>query len=375
MSDPIHLYNAWAIIDTAKLRHNIHQVKQLVANRSEILAIVKADAYGHGLEQMVHILYDEGIRWFGVANVREGLSIRRLFEEAKILILSSGMLPHAREIVRNRLIPVVSSIDMARALDREAESFSIVQNIHLKIDTGMGRIGIWHENIEDFAIKLKELRHVRLDGVCSHFSSSSLPDKTFAHIQLKRFKEAAAKLETAGFDIPHKHIGNSGAVINLDDIYFSIVRIGILFYGVIPTQSPPPGLDLKQIMTLKSKIAYIKTVEAGRPIGYMQTHITEKKTKIATVPIGYGDGYSRMLSNKAEALVRGVRCRVVGTVTMDQIMVDVGEVEDARIEDDVVLFGWQNDAFLPVTEVAKRAQTIPYDIMCSIKGRVCRVYT
>ena len=364
--------NAWAEIDLVSLQHNIAFIRRCVGENVSIMAIVKADAYGHGATEVVRSLLENNISWFGVANVSEGKRVRALSADCNILILGQLFTEHRADIVSARLTPIVCDIDMARALDDEAKASGIIIPIHVKIDTGMGRVGVWHEDVSEFMRDIKELTHLRAEGFLSHFPCSD-EDIEYSLSQIAVFKAV-----TSADRRPNEtllHMANSAAILTIPESYFDMVRPGIIMYGLYPSTEFKKKYDIQPVLSLKSKVSFIKKTGPGRTISYGKTHVVENATTIATIPLGYGDGYNRLLSNKGRVLIRGEYAPLVGRVTMDQIMVDVGHIPEVRVGDEVVLIGRQGDNEITVEEIARITGTIPYEVVCGISKRVERVYS
>ena len=364
------LYKTWAEIDLSAVRENIARIRRHLGGGTKLMAVVKADAYGHGMVRISRAALEAGAAWLGVSNIYEAVRMRRAFPKARILILSAGMVGHARAIVRHRVTPVVSSLEMLEALSRAAGRARRVINVHAIIDTGMGRIGIWHEHGFDFIRRIRMAGHVRLEGVCSHFACATERDLAFTRVQLDRFRKLLKKCERAGIRIPIVHIGNSGAILGMPSASFNLTRLGIMMYGVYPSRQVIKSIPIRPAMTLKTEICFLKRVRAGRSISYCRSYVTYRDTTVATIPIGYGDGYCRLLSNRGEVIVRGRRCPIIGNITMDQTMIDVSHIEGASVGDEVVLIGRQGEAEITVNEIADLIHTIPYDVMCALGKQV-----
>jgi len=280
------LFKTWAEIDLEAVRFNIARIRELVGEKVKILVSVKADAYGHGAVPVSRIALEAGAQWMGVSHVKEALELRSFFPETPILILSSGMRGHSEYIVRNNLTPVVCSLEIARDLAQTALSAGKKADIHCMIDTGMGRIGVWHENCLPLLERISRVKGIRIRGLASHFSTADESDPAFAVLQLERFLRVVKKLAAKGLKIPLRHIANSGALINLPESRLDMVRPGIMLYGIYPAEHLKGAVELKPVLSLKTRVAYLKTVEPGRTISYGRTHTVKKKTRIATLPIG-----------------------------------------------------------------------------------------
>jgi len=369
----IHYRPTWAEIDLAAVRHNLNCVRGLVSRDIGIMAVVKANAYGHGSEEISRILIDNNVDYLGVATVDEALSIRRAGINAPLLILGSTLKEEAEIAVKNDITLTLCNKELMSVLSDIAKKTKTYPKVHIKIDTGMGRIGIWHKDAYAFIKAVNDDPGLELEGIYTHFSSAAR-DKLVTQMQIRSFEKVISETEKQGINIRYKHAANSIAVVDWKESHLNMVRTGILLYGVYPKEDFHMKFKLKPVMSLKTKIVYLKDTPPGRSISYGRTYITQKETKIATIPIGYADGYGRILSNKAEALIGGKHVRVVGMVTMDQTLLDVGDVKNVKIGDEVVLIGSQTGTQISIEKIAKLAGTIPYEILSAITNRVPRVY-
>ncbi len=356
----------WIEISRSALTHNVKRIRSILGPMVALLSVVKADAYGLGLENISKILWQAGANSFGVTDVKEGLLLRKILPEASILILGPSFSDNMEDILEYKLVPMISSLDLLRRLNEVAHSKQKKAQVHLMIDTGMGRIGLWYEKGDDFFKELLKLEAIEIQGVASHFASSDGQDLEFSKLQLQRFLEFLFKLKVMGFEIPIQHMANSAALMRLPESFFNMSRIGILMYGVYPSPWTPKD-DFKAVFTWKTRVAFIKEIEEGRTVSYGSTFVAKNKTKIATLPVGYSHGYDRRLSNGGEVLIGGRRCPVVGRVTMDQIMVDLGLESSVKVDDEVVLIGSQGQERITLEEMAQKIDTVPYEIMCGLK--------
>jgi len=361
-----------ADIDLSAIEYNFRQVRKIVKNKTKILVVLKADAYGHGAIRVAKKLKSCGVEYFGVATVLEAIELRRSKIDTPILLLaalSSGEFP---VLIRYRIIPTIADLETAICLNRELNRFGKKIPIHIKIDTGMGRIGVWHKDSMGFVKNLSKLKNLIIEGIYTHFPIAD-KDEKFTDSQIRLFKELINDLEKNNIHIPLKHTANSIAVIRYKHSYLNLVRPGLMIYGLYPEIKSKKIMRLKPAMNFKTKISYLKNVSAGRSISYGRTFIAKKNTKIATLPVGYADGYNRLLSNKAEVLVRGRRCPVVGRICMDHTMIDVSAI-DAKLGDEVVLIGRQGKLEISAQEISRLCFTIPYEVVCWISKRVPRIY-
>jgi alanine racemase len=362
-----------ALIDLAALTHNFHEARRRTGNR-KILAVVKAQAYGHGAVPVSRALVAAGADMLGVALVEEGRELREAGVSVPLLIMGAVFPEQAEEILRLDLITTLTSLQMAQSLSMAARKQGRTAVVHLKVDTGMGRIGLVPEAVPELINGILELGSVRIEGLMTHFSDADLQDKLFAAVQMDRFEKLAHDLEQRGVPIPHRHAANSAAVLDLPRSFFTMVRPGLMLYGYNPLEHALAGVDLRPVLSLVTRIAFIKRIPAGTPISYGRTFTTRRESLIATVPIGYADGYSRGLSNKGQALVRGRRAGIAGRVCMDMTMFDVTDIPGVREGDEVVLIGREGDESITAGDIAAMTGTIPYEVLCGISGRVPRVY-
>lgn len=365
----------WAEIDLGAIRKNLSCIRGLVdKTKVDVLAVVKANAYGHGLCRVSQALVNAGVNYLGVATVDEALKLRKNRISTSILVLGSVLEEEAKVAVRNNVTLTLCDDGLLSVLISIAKNTALSPKVHIKIDTGMGRIGIWHDTAFDFIRKVYSEKGIEVEGVYTHFSSAAR-DKVMTTLQIESFENVLKNMEDARINVKYKHAANSIALVDWKKSHMNLVRTGILLYGVYPKKDFQTKFILSPVMSLKTKIVYLKDTPPGRSISYGRTYITQKHTKIATIPIGYADGYGRILSNKAEALIKGQYARIVGMVTMDQTLLDVGHIDDVKIGDEVVLIGKQNEAQISVEKIAKLSGTIPYEILSTITDRVPRVYS
>lgn len=363
-----------AIIDRTAIQSNYLQLKNRLAKNVEILAVVKANAYGHGAVETAKILKQAGCNFFGVAMSEEGIELREAGIQSPIIILG-GIYPNQiRDIVEYNLTPVIFDIETARALDAFLNKKGKGIHIHIKVDTGMGRLGLLPYQVVPFFKALKGLANVNVEGVLTHFAEADEEDKEFSGEQLNIFFKIITAIRNLGFHPRLIHIANSAAVIGHVNSHFNLVRPGIMLYGAYPAKNLAGSIQLKPAMRLVSQIVHLKKMPKGSSVSYGRTYVAEKESAIAIIPVGYGDGYSRSLSNKGEVLIRGVRARVAGTICMDMTMLDVTHIKDVSEGDEAVLIGKQGNDEITADELADVAGTIPYEIFCGITNRVPRVY-
>jgi len=358
-------------VDLDAIAHNIRMIRTRIGQKPRIMAVVKADAYGHGALEVSKIALKAGASYLGVAIPEEGQALREGGISAPILIFGSLQPGEERKIAQYDLTQTVFTIEAVKALDRAASRYGKTIKVHIKVDTGMGRIGAKPETAVEIAREILACKGLVLEGVYSHFATADKNDnKGYASFQLSEFKRTLRLLEESGIFVPLKHIANSAAILNYPGSYFDMVRPGIILYGLPPSPDTPEFSQFKPAMTLKTKIAYVKEVIPGSSISYGRTFIAKRRMKVATLPVGYGDGYSRILSNKAEVLIRRKRVPQIGTICMDMCMIDVTDIDDVREGEEVILFG--ND--ISATEIAQKMGTINYEVVCMVEKRVPRIY-
>ena len=355
--------------------HNLSEVKRWVGKKVKIMGVVKANAYGHGACQVAKVLIENGVSYLGVATIEEALELRECGINIPILVFGYTPLPQAKELIVHNITQTVFDINYVKDLERIALNVGKKAKVHVKVDTGMGRIGYTDLNVAEKEIeKMMEMEGVEVEGIFSHFATSDEKDKTYAEQQFDMFKKLLESLKQKEINIPLKHIANSGAIIDLKYTYLDMVRPGIVLYGSYPSEEVERPLDLKQTMGFKTKIVHIKEVPEGTSISYGRTFITKRKSKIATLPVGYADGFNRLLSNNHHVLVKGKYAPVIGRICMDQTMLDVTDIEGVEVGDDVTIFGNQDGEKITAEEIAKKLNTIPYEVYCGISSRVPRIY-
>lgn len=378
----------WAEIDLSAYAHNIKELKRATQPQARLMAVVKANGYGHGAKEVARTALQNGAEFLGVARLHEAVELRKAGLAAPILIFGYSSPDSAPALIDYDLIQTVYSPTAAEALSEQAARQGKKIKIHIKVDSGMGRLGLLLEETADGASHnipaagtvrdveaISRLANLEMDGIFTHFATSDSADKSYADSQLKRFMEFLNRLDQAGLKPPLAHAANSAAVIDLPDSHLDMVRPGIATYGLYPSEEVnQPNVKLKPVMTLKSRIIHLKKVPAGFHISYGITYCTEKPTTIATVPVGYADGYNRLLSSRGHMLVHGKRVPVVGRVCMDLTMLDVGALKDVQIEDEVDVFGQQGNEAVTADELASTLNTINYEIVTSITARVPRVF-
>jgi alanine racemase len=364
-----------AEIDLRALRFNYEGVRKRVGPGVRIMAIVKANAYGHGIIDVSKALVRFGVDYLGVGFAEEGIALRKAGVTAPILVLGGVLGRQISDFLRHRLDITVSSMEIARAIAAEVRSSppGTAADVHLKIDTGMERIGVKTENAARFIAEVGALPGIAVKGLYSHLATADEADKSFAYEQLRRFDSVVADAARAGHRIPYIHIANSGAVLDMPGSYHTMVRPGMMLYGEYPSRETGRSVPLRPVLSLRSAVVFIKEVAAGTPVSYGRRYTTAKPTRIATVPVGYGDGYPRRLSNASRVLIGGKPYPVVGTICMDQLMVDVGLDAQIHVGDDVTLVGSDGGERIGAWELSDALGTIPYEFLTGIAVRVPRI--
>lgn len=362
------------LVDLSALRANLGAVRRLVGAKVEILAVVKADAYGHGDVETARALCDEGVRRLGVATVAEGVRLRESGIEAGILVLGSLYPGDAAALVRYSLKPVVPNLDLLRYLEKFGAEHGVDIPCHLKLDTGMGRLGLLPDAIEEWLPELDGLSAVKLEGIMSHFAKAEEPESPSSRGQLQAFRRTLERIRAAGHGPAMAHMANSAAILVLPEAHFDMVRPGGMLYGIFSHPPLAKHARLAPVLTWKTRVLQLKTLPEHSPVSYGGTFVTRRKSIIATLSVGYADGYKRCLSNKAAVLIRGRRAPVVGRVTMDLTMADVTDIAGVQPGDEVVLLGAQGREVISAEEMAGWADTISYEILTSISPQIPRYY-
>ena len=360
-----------AAVDLSAIAFNIAAIRDRIGPVRHLMAVVKADAYGHGAVRVAQTALKHGADWLGVAIPEEGFALRQAGIDATILVFGFIQPQEAGKVAAAGLDQSVGSLDLLDALDQAGKAAGCAIRVHLKIDTGMGRLGVPPDQALSLAQEIEKRRNLQLVGTFSHFCTADCTDKSYTNIQMQRFESTLRDLERGGIDPGTRHIANSAGVLAHPDSYYDMVRPGIIIYGLYPSGEVEQTIRLRPAMHLITQISDLKTASAGTSISYGRTYITRAdQTRIATLPVGYADGFSRLLSNNAEVTIRGQRVPIVGTVCMDMCMADVSAIDGARVGDEVILFGDGPSA----DEVARRSGTINYEVTCRVNKRVPRIY-
>lgn len=366
--------SSWVEIDLGALRHNFLQARERMSPGTRAVGVVKSDAYGHGMLPVARELVALGVELLAVSKYWEACELRDSGIEVPIIVLLGLEPEEMRDAIRRDIRPVVFRRDHARQLSEAALIEGIPARVHLKIDTGMGRLGVPWEQAGRFLEELTALPGIRLEGALSHFAAADEADKTYSHHQVRRFRDTLRILSERGHPLRYAHIANSAGLLDLPAAHFQLVRLGIMLYGSQPSQDLHAPAHLLPVMSFKSKILQLKEVPAGQYIGYGRTYVAGRRSWIATIPVGYDDGYPRLLSNRGLVLVRGERAPVVGRVSMSMITVDVSHIDQVAEDDEVVLLGAQGKERILAEEIAELCGTIPYEIFCRMGRHRHRIF-
>ncbi|SHF25716.1 alanine racemase [Schwartzia succinivorans] len=362
---------AWAEINLSALRHNISAIKSRVADGAKFCAVVKADAYGHGAVAVAREAVAQGADYLAVAVLSEAVKLREAGFTTPILILGPTQPQEADVVVRYRITQAVFTVEQAAALAAAALRQHTHAKVHLAVDTGMGRIGVRPGNAGAVAAAIAGLPGIWLEGMFSHFASADSKDKMYAAEQFRRFQEAVAAVEARGIKLELRHIANSAAILEMPETHLDMVRAGIILYGLWPSDEVEHVIDLRPVMKVKARLSCVKDYHPGETVSYGRTFMASREMRVGTLPVGYADGYTRLYAGKAVVEINGQRVPVVGRICMDQCMVDVTDVNGARVGDEAVLFG---SPTLTADEAAGWLGTINYEVVCMISPRVPRVY-
>ena len=361
-------------VDLDALRWNFRQVREKIGPGVRVLSVVKADAYGHGAREVARALAAAGSESFGVATLEEGVELRAAGIRSPILVLAGVYPEQLGEFIQHRLTPAICETEAFKQLEKEARRRGVTLNFHLKVDTGMGRIGLPSAEVERWLPEMGQIESLKLEGLFSHFSHAESVEGSYTQSQLKAFQLVLKRLRSAGYNPPWVHLANSAAVITLPSAHFTMVRPGLMLYGAYPSPVMASQVALKPVLSWRTRVLQLKRVPEGSSISYGQIFVTQRESSIATLPVGYADGYPRLLSNRGEVLIRGQRAPVAGRICMDLTMVDVTDIPGVEQGDEVVLLGAQGKAAISADEMARWAETISYEIFTSISDRVPRIH-
>ena len=380
MSEPVRADGrpTWAEIDLDALASNFRAVRARVGAGVRVMGVVKADAYGHGAAECARRLEAEGADWFGVATPEEGFALRRAGVSRPVLSFGGFWEGQAAACLARGVVPVVYRLDMAEALCAAAREAGVVAEIHVKVDTGMGRLGVRHDEAAEFAERLSGVASVRVGGLLTHFAAADEPGRDcFTEDQLRRFREAVAAFRSRGFNPTYEHMANSAAALAHPETRGNLVRPGGVLYGLWRDVLPPlaDAPELRPVMSLRTRVTLLKRVHAGETLGYGCTYEAAREMTVATVPAGYADGYARALSNRGRVIIRGEYAPVVGRVSMDLTLLDVTGIEGVRVGERVTMLGADGGLLLPAEDLARTAGTLSYEITCGVSARVPRRHT
>lgn len=365
---------AWVEIDLDRLKENFRKVKEWVGPDKSILVAVKADAYGHSSVAVSKALAAEGVSMLGVASLEEAIEIARGGAGVPVLILSPSSFIEIPEIVAEGFTSTVSNIEYARRLSSVARALNKKMKVHIEIDTGMGRTGVNYAEAADFIQQVGELDSIHVEGVFTHFANAEESDKSFALEQLKRFTQVLEDVKSKSLEVSIVHAANSASLLDLRESHFNMVRPGLVIYGMYPSRWVKRQIEVKPVMTFKARVAHLNSIAKGETVSYGRTYTAPKDCAVAVISVGYGDGYSRALSNKGQVLIRGKRFNIVGLVCMDLTMVDVTGHPEIRVGDEVILMGKSGEQEITADDLARLSGTISYDVTCSVGPRVPRVF-
>jgi alanine racemase len=364
----------YATVNLAALAHNLTCIKRYLSPDCEVMAIVKANAYGHGAEETARALARLGIGRFAVASVDEGIALRQAGVSASIVVLGALFEEQVLDLVAHKLTPVVSDGQILPALAKAARSHTSPYPIHLKVETGMGRLGFSSEELLSLLDNPLLRNPLQVEGMMTHLADADGKDGTFTERQLGAFRAVVDQIRQRGISLPLVHAANSAAIVRFPDAHFSLVRPGIMLYGYHTLPATVPAPDLRPVLSLHTKIVQLRTIPRGGTVSYNGTFVATRPTRIAVLPIGYADGYSRQLSHRGSVLIRGRRASIVGLVCMDMIMVDVTDMAQLQVGETVTLIGQQGQESIWAEEVAGWTDTIPYEVLCGIGSRVPRLH-
>jgi len=365
----------WTEVNLDAIAQNVKNIKKLIGKKKELMAVVKGNAYGHDILEISSVVLENGATRLAVARLEEAIFLRKAGITVPILVLGLTLKPQAESLVSYDITPTVCEFEMIEKLSESAVQMNKMTKIHLKVDTGMGRIGIFPDDVLRFIKRIKTLKKVEIEGIFTHFSVADEKDKFYTEEQFKKFIEILTILEKEGIKIPIKHVGNSATLLDLPHMWLDMVRPGLAIYGLYPSKEVKKTINLIPAQQFKTKIVFIKELPRGESISYGRIYITKRRMRVASLPVGYADGYNRLLSNQGEVLVRGQRVPIIGRVCMDQCMIDVTNLTQVEIGDEVVLWGRQGEEMITVEEIAQKIRTINYEIVhLPDKKRVAKLF-
>jgi len=365
---------AWLEIDLSVLENNYKYIRSRINKETKIAAVVKANAYGHGAVRVAQKLSELGTEYFCVGSPDEGIELRKAGIKEPIIVLAEVLKSQYNDIIKGDLIQTAASWKSLKSLDKAGIKAEGKIKVHLKVDTGMGRIGFFPEELVDIYSSALKLKNIKIEGIFSHLARADEKNKDFSYKQLQIFNSALKKIKSAGFQLPLLHIANSAAVIDLEKTSFDLVRPGIMLYGLLPSDELSQEVNLKPLLSFKTKIMQLRKLPAGSAVSYGSTYITDSAEKLAVLPVGYKDGYPRLLSNQGEVLINGQLAPIQYRVCMGQTIVSVEEIENVEVGDEVVLIGKQLNKEITASEIADLCGTINYEIVCNLSERLEKIY-
>jgi alanine racemase len=368
------VHTTYATIDLPALAHNLSQIRERLSQDCSIMAVVKANAYGHGAIDVSRALVQSGVARLAVASVQEGVTLREAGINAEILVLVDLFDKHIQELLAYRLTPVITEERLLPALAKAAEALNQPLSIHVKVDTGMGRLGFSPSELATLFDALPAWKSLHIEGFMTHLADSDGDDSSHTEQQLKSFRGLLEQIEQRGIKVPFVHAANSAAIVRYPQSHFSLVRPGIMLYGYHTLPDTVPCPSLQPVLSLRTTVMQLRTIKPGETVSYNRTFVANRTSTIAVLPIGYADGYSRRLSNQGFVLIDGKRAPIVGLICMDMTMVDVTDIPSVQVGDSVTLIGRQGQAAIWADEIAGWTDTIPYEILCAIGSRIPRVY-
>lgn len=366
-----------AEIDLDAIRHNMQEMHRLTDPHTKLMAVIKTDGYGHGAVPIARELEElEYVYGYAVAAEEEGLALRAEGIKKPILILGYTFPEQYETLLKAHITPAIFTMESAKLLSETAERLQMTATVHIKLDTGMGRVGfLVSEESADVIAQIAKLPHIMIEGMFTHFAKADETDKTSANRQLADFMHMVTMLEKRGVQIPFKHCSNSAGILDLPQANLDIARAGITLYGLHPSEEVQlERMDMKPVMSLKSRVVHVKTLPAGYGISYGATYVTPEERRIATIPVGYGDGYARSLSNRGDVLIRGRRAPICGRVCMDQFMVDVTDIPGVCVGDEVTLIGSDGGECITLEELGEKSGRFNYEFACDLGKRIPRVF-
>lgn len=366
-------YTTYLEVDLDAIARNVRAARQFV-DPAQVMAVVKANAYGHGAVEVAKTALENGASWLGVARVIEGAQLRQAGITAPILVMSYAVPLEMQVAVVFDLTMTVTELEVAEALSTYASRLHRSAKVHVKVDTGMGRYGLLPKEVVGFLNEIRKLPGLEIQGLYTHFSTADDPNKTYTQKQFEVFKKVAVAVEKVGYQMPMYHAANSAATMYHPETHLDIVRLGVAMYGLRPNAAVAPAFEIRPALTFKSHVARVRVLPKGASLGYGRTYVTPAEMPIALVPVGYGDGYHRMLSNRGAVLINGGRAPIVGRVSMDQIMLDVSEVGNVQAGDEVVVVGRQGREHITAEEIGAWGDTINYEVTTGLLPRVPRFY-